>query len=161
QVKEEGMSAVALDEGCRFATEFIGEVFLGLDRFLTAQDRDQVLAAGLGIDLEVVVSAAEEAEKLVEAALAGMKCRGAAQVPFPPRPRGVPGRFQRVGHGDLVDRQADLGVIRGIDRVELMAEALLVATAEQSGPRRAAIGTRDIAAAAANAVLGQRIDVRR
>ena len=42
-----------------------------------------------------------------------------------------------------------------------MAEALLVAAGQQAGPGRAAIRAGDVAARAADAVLGERVDVRR
>ena len=42
-----------------------------------------------------------------------------------------------------------------------MAEALLVAAGQQAGARRAAVRARDVALRAADAVLGDRVDVRR
>ena len=45
--------------------------------------------------------------------------------------------------------------------VELVAEARLIAAGHQAGPRRAAVGRRDVALREAHAVLGDRVDVRR
>ena len=45
--------------------------------------------------------------------------------------------------------------------IEFMAKPLLIPPGEESRPGRTAIGTRDITAGAANALLRQGIDVRR
>ena len=61
---------------------------------------------------EIAVSAAEEAEELVEAALLRMKLRRAAQVPLADQAGRVAGRLEPIGDRGFRERQADLPLDR-------------------------------------------------
>ncbi len=83
------------------------------------------------------------------------------QMPLTHQARGVAGRFQTIGER-LLGQGQPLAMPALVEqrRIELMPKPLLVATREQPSPRGAAIGTRDIAIAAPDAVTSQRVDVR-
>src|SRR5438132_878947 len=85
-----------------------------------------------------------------------------AEVPFSDERRRIAGILEASRDRRLIDRQSLAGAaVLHQGRVELVAEARLVAACQHAGPRRTAIGTGDVTARAANAVLRQRVDVRR
>ena len=78
------------------------------------------------------MSAAEEAEELVEAALGRIEFRRRAQVRFADHARGIAGRPQAIGKSRFRKRQADrVGAraprLAARTGIELVPEALLIA----------------------------------
>jgi hypothetical protein len=152
-LQEERTVLVALDERDRLATDGISQIGRFLDRLGSPED----VGAPLG---EVGVGSAEEPEELVEASLLRVELRGPAEVPLADEPRRVPGRFEAVGQGRLRQREAELVAPR-LGRVELVAEPLLVATRQEPGAGRAAIGAGDVAVGTPDAPRRQGVEVRR
>jgi hypothetical protein len=118
-------------------------------------------AGGLVGDGLVHVAAAEEAEGVGEAARVRMEAGGRAEVPLADGAGGVAGVRQQPGQQRLGDGQSDLGVFGQIGGVGLVAEALLVAAGEKPGAGGAAVGVGHVAVREADAVFGERVDVRR
>ena len=87
----------------------------------------------------------QEAENLIEPAALRIEFRIAPQVPLPDQPRRVARLAQPVRQRGFGQRQPNRGVgIGGPERIELEAEACLVAAGDQRGARRRAERRRDI-----------------
>ncbi len=81
------------------------------------------------------MSAPEETEEFLEAALLRVKLRRRAEVPFADQAGRIAGGFQPIGDRDFGKRQADILLPRCLAaRIELVAEALLIAP--ESKPAR-------------------------
>ena len=81
-------------------------------------------------------------------------------MPFADQGGRIAGVVQIIGQRALIQGQAQRRRVACVG-IELVAEAGLVAPGEQSGPRGAAIGGRDIAVGAADAGSGQGVDMGR
>src|SRR5206468_670971 len=106
-------------------------------------------AAENALIIEIVVSAAEEAEEFVEAALLRMELWLGAQMPLADKSRGVAGGFEAGGDRRFGEREAAAGGTG----VEFVAKSCLIAAGHESSPRWRAIGAGDIAIGAADAGL--------
>src|SRR5437762_12434935 len=107
EIQEKRLALVPLDEFNRFAAEGVGEIFLFIDLLRAAKN---------ALIVEIIVRAAEEAKKFVEAALVWMKLRLRAEVPFADESRGVAGRFEprgdrRFGHGQAAARRTGVELV--------------------------------------------------
>ncbi len=78
-------------------------------------------------------------------------------MPLADQPRAVTGTLQMIGNRLLVQRQAMIRVAPG--RIELPAMALLVASGDEAGTRRATNRMRDIAGLEERTTARQGIDV--
>ncbi len=166
------MLAMAIDIGDGFAAEGIGQVFLLVNLVMTAQDR---LCIGVGIALgfcfrfllrirdKIGMRAAREAKEFVKAALDRIETIGRAQMPLADKARGIAGRLQGIGDGCLGQRQADVvaSSLGWSARIEFVAETLLIAPGQQSGPGRAAIRARHVTARESRARFGQGVEMGR
>src|SRR4029078_12210929 len=94
---------------------------------------------------DVVMSADEEAEVVVEAARLRMVGRVTTLMPLSHQPRDIAGRAKPISDRLLVEWQAQRVFVTHV-RIELMAEAGLIAAGEQAGAGRAAVRTRDVPA---------------
>ena len=152
------MLRATVDEGGGLAAESVGEILLFGDGLPAAHDR---IAAGWG-RIHVGVRAAEEAEKLVEAAAERMPLLLETEVPLADDPGGVARGLEPLRENRLGEREAD--VLVGHEdraRIELVAEALLIAAGHQRGPRGTAIGAAHVAVGEAHAVLRERVEMGR
>jgi len=105
---------------------------------------------------------AEEAEVFVEAALQRVELRLVAEVRFAEPARRVAGLLEAIGQGRFLQGKAKHGRSRGRrSGVKLVSEALLIPPRQQTRPSRAAIRPAHIAASETDAILRQRIDMRR
>src|SRR5262245_23848336 len=131
------------------------------------------------------MGAAQEAVKLVEAALQGMIFYGVAKMPFAHERGFVAGRVHAVGESGFAEWQSeDLLVGRGRlvlpspprllavlaflllllflrAGIEFVPEPLLISAGQEPGSGGRAVGTGDITAGAAHARVGQGVQVRR
>ena len=85
---------------------------------------------------------------------------GRSEMPLAEERGPISGRLEPIGHGRLAQRQSAVGPGIGA-HVDLVAEPLLIAAGQQSGSRRAAVGTGDVAVGESNPGSRQRVDVRR
>src|SRR5262245_26343219 len=99
----------------------------------------------------------EGAVELIEAALGRAKLLVEAEVPLADDAGRVAEPFEDIRDGAFRERQAELGPLA----VELMPVARLISARHQAGPRRTAVRPGDIALREADAVPGDRVDVRR
>ena len=110
--------------------------------------------AGLG----VAVGSAEESEELVEAAFGGDVRLIITQMPLADERRGVACAFERLWERHLIQRQAEIGR-GGFAGIELMSEALLIASGHQTRARWGADRAAHVAVGEAHAVFCDRVDV--
>ena len=94
-------------------------------------ERYPVLACVRAGGLEIVVSAADEAEELVKATFSGMEPRRIAQMPLAHDAAYIAGVGEDLGQQRFTQGQALSGAEFGIPDV---AEAMLVAPGEQPCP---------------------------
>lgn len=151
EIQEEGLRLVGLDEGDRLAPERIGQVVLLIDRRRPTQDGS---AVGAG---KVRVRAAEEPEEGVETPLRRMEAIRGPEMPFADRAGRVTGRAHAVREGRLGEREPmDIVLVR---KVELVPEALLIATGHETRARRRTIRSAHVGIREADAVRGDAVDV--
>src|SRR4051794_34899323 len=86
-----------------------------------------------------------------------------AKVPFSDGHAAITGGLQILGQNALVERKTEADLRFPLDRagVELVPEALLVASRQKRRARRAADGAGDVPVGAADTVFCDGIDVRR
>ena len=172
EVEEEGGVAVALDEADRLVGEHVGQVLILTDLRVLESAPDLVRTLRRRrlvverpeldtLDPRVDEDAAtlEHAEVLVEAAAHRVVLALAAEMPLADHAGGVALRLERVGEGALAETQAEVGV--AAHRVELPAEAGLIAAGQQARARRAADRVRHVALLEQDAAARERVDVGR
>ncbi len=151
------IDTVAIDEGERLAAEGIGQVFGLGDALGAAEDFGPTASVR-----DVGMRAAEEAEEFVKAALGRPEALPRAEVPFADDARRIAGPFEPFGQRRFVAGQAEgFGLEADRTGIELVSEPLLIPARHEAGPRRAADGAGDIAARKADAVVRDRVDMRR
>src|ERR1700733_11622645 len=145
-----------VDESHGFAAESVGQVGGLVDALGATHD----FVVATPAFAEVRMGAAEEAEELIEPAFGRPQSFLGAQMPFADHSGRIAGRLQPFGESFFVADEAE--VVRGFvdgSRVELVAEALLIAARHQAGPGRAADRAGNVARGESDAVLGERINV--
>lgn len=158
--EKEWLLAVAVDERQRFTGKGPRQVFRLVDRIATAADGiDPIFNTSGG---KVGMRTTEKAEVFFEATALRKKRLGMAEMPLPDQPRAVASRAEQFRECSLGEGQPDLDVRRRRRAgIELVAEPLLIATGEQPGAGRAAVGARHIARRAPHPRSGEGIEPRR
>src|ERR1051325_2653584 len=140
EIKKERFTVVATNERGCFASKRVREVLRLHNRFSVAFDRNKVLRriGIIRIRLEVIMSAAQESELLLKAALQGMELRRGPQMPFTDLTGGISRIRQDVGDRYFSGGQAGDIIVRIVIRVVFIPEAMLIAARHQSGASGAA-----------------------
>ena len=185
QIQEERLLAMLLDERDRLAGERIGQVLLFFDWLVAAEDgrtltgEIRVCAAEEAEELVEAALLRTESIAAAQVPLADQAGRIAGRLqPIGNRrfrkrqSKSGPTRAAASWSVGLVGRlilrflcrlcsllRASLPLV--VARIELMAEPRLIAARQQAGTRRRTIRAGDVTARAADAGVGQRVDIRR
>ena len=160
--QEKRLVPVSPDEVHGLVADIVRDVRDRFCLFVIALDGSVVALSGRGG--EVIVPAAGEAPELVEATFQRMELRQRTQMPFADQTADVAQRFQAIRdrslpYGQAAEFRIESRLVPG--QVVVVAEGGLIAPGQQSGPRRTANRSGDVAIRADRAFHRQTVEVRR